>query len=93
VLIFRFTDRPRATRTVSAGRSGAGPGTALAAAGMILCVVGTLGLSAVGVGGLLAGRTATLVVLPVTPQLSVAILLGGAACLLAAGARVDLSVG
>jgi hypothetical protein len=90
VAIFRFADRPRATRTASAGRSGAGPRTALAAAGMILCVVGILGLSAVGVGGLLAGRTATLVVLPVTPQLSVAILVGGAACLLAAGARVGV---
>ena len=90
VLVFRFADRPRATRTAGARRSGAGPRTAVAAAGMILCVVGILGLSAVGVGGLLAGRTATLVVLPVTPQLSTAILVTGAACLLAAGARVDL---
>ena len=56
---------------------------------MILCVIGILGLSAVGVGGLLAGRTATLVVLPVTPHLSAAILAGGAALLLAAGFRVD----
>jgi len=35
-----------------------------AATGMALCSTGVLALSTVGVGGALAGRTATLVVLP-----------------------------
>jgi hypothetical protein len=87
VLIFRSADRPRASRATT-GASGAGPRAAVAAAGMVASVVGILGLSAVGVGGLLAGRTATLVVLPVTPQLSAAVLAAGAALLLGAGARL-----
>jgi hypothetical protein len=61
--------------------------TIAGAAGAALCVVGVLGISAVGFGGLLAGRTATLVVLPVTPLRSAAIVAAGAALLWATGRR------
>ncbi|GIJ69715.1 acyltransferase family protein [Virgisporangium ochraceum] len=74
VAAFRGADRPRAT-TVGSRRDG------FAVAGMVLCTVGVLGFSAVGFGGLLAGRTATLIVLPVTPLLS-ALLVGAGAALL-----------
>jgi hypothetical protein len=74
VAAFRGADRPRAT-TVGSRRDG------FAVAGMVLCTVGVLGFSAVGFGGLLAGRTATLIVVPVTPLLS-ALLVGAGAALL-----------
>jgi hypothetical protein len=71
VMAFRGADRPRPT-TIGAR------GTGVAIAGMALCTVGVLGFSAVGFGGLLAGRSATLIVLPVTPLLSAALLSVGA---------------
>lgn len=52
--------------------------------GMVLCAVGVLGLSAVGFAGPLSGRSATLVVLPVTAPLSAAILAAGSGLLWAA---------
>jgi hypothetical protein len=73
VLLFRRADRPRPTHV------GAPGGSVGAAVGIAFCVFGVLGLSVVGFGGLLAGRTATLVVLPVTPLISVAALATGAA--------------
>jgi hypothetical protein len=63
VAALRWADRPRRP-------SIGGPrhtGTAAAIGGAALCTLGVLGLSAVGFGGILAGRTAMLVVLPVTP--------------------------
>src|SRR3954471_5360026 len=72
VTLFRRADRPRPAR-VPAGATTAPRPTPLAAFGVALCTVGVLGFSAVGFGGVLAGRTATLVVLPVTPLLSVAL--------------------
>jgi surface polysaccharide O-acyltransferase-like enzyme len=75
VVLFRGADRPRAA-TVT-GERATGP----AIAGMALCTVGVLGFSAVGFGGLLAGRTATLVALPVTPLTSALLVAGGAALL------------
>lgn len=48
---------------------------------MVLCLTGILGLSAVGFGGALAGRTATLVVLPVTPPGSLGMIAAGAVLL------------
>jgi len=82
VFAFRRADRPRETRVPDPDRPTA-PGHRMSAAavGMVLCVLGVLGLSAVGFGGLLAGRTATLVVLPVTPLMSVAALAVGAVLL------------
>jgi hypothetical protein len=43
--------------------------------------VGVLGFSAVGFGGLLTGRTATLLVLPVSPLLAAVLLAAGAGLL------------
>jgi surface polysaccharide O-acyltransferase-like enzyme len=74
VLAFRRADRPRPAR-VTVARPGA-RGTA--ATGMVLCTLGVLGFSAVGFGGVLAGRTATLLVLPVTPLASAALIAAGA---------------
>jgi len=75
VLAFRRADRPRAASVSGSSRSG------LAAFGMALCTVGVLGFSAVGFGGLLTGRTATLLVLPVSPLLAAVLLAAGAGLL------------
>jgi len=75
VLAFRRADRPRPASVTGASRSGT------AAVGMVLCTVGVLGFSAVGFGGLLAGRTATLLVLPVSPLLAAGLLAAGAGLL------------
>ncbi|MEU5810864.1 acyltransferase [Streptomyces sp. NPDC047718] len=48
-----------------------------AAAGTTLCLLGILGLSMTGLGGLFEGRTATLVALPVTAPAAIAMALGG----------------
>ncbi|TYR49064.1 acyltransferase, partial [Streptomyces parvus] len=56
------------------GSSGAGP---LAALGATLCLLGVLGLSIVGFGGLLDGRTALLIAIPVSAPAAVAMTLGG----------------
>jgi hypothetical protein len=78
VLAFRRADRPRPV-SVSGSSTGSSAGTA--ALGMVLCTVGVLGFSAVGFGGLLAGRTATLLVLPVSPLLAAVLLATGAGLL------------
>jgi hypothetical protein len=75
VLAFRRADRPRAASVSGSSRSG------LAAFGMLLCTVGVLGFSAVGFGGPLAGRTATLLVLPVSPLVAAVLLAAGAGLL------------
>ena len=80
VALFGGADRPRA-------RPLRGGSTAVAATGMALCTAGVLGLSAVGFGGVLAGRTATLVVVPVTAAGSVAVLALGWALLAARPGR------
>ncbi len=87
VLAFRRADRPRPAR-VPDDRPTARRRTAGAATGMVLCAVGVLGFSAVGFGGILAGRTATLVVVPVTPLLSAALLATGAVLLRATRPQV-----
>jgi hypothetical protein len=86
VLAFRRADSPRpasvpAVADARRGSPAAGRSTIPAAAGMVLCTVGVLGFSAVGFGGLLAGRTATLLVLPVSPLLAALLLAAGAALL------------
>jgi hypothetical protein len=89
VLAFRRADRPRPARVPDdRDRPTARRRTAGAATGMVLCAVGVLGFSVVGFGGILAGRTATLVVVPVTPLLSAALLGVGAALLRATRPRV-----
>jgi hypothetical protein len=80
VLAFRGADRPRLASVPAQGNA-SGTRTAVAAFGMTLCAAGVLGFSAVGFGGLIAGRTATLVVVPATPLLSAVLLAAGAVLL------------
>ncbi|MGW4948055.1 acyltransferase family protein [Actinoplanes sp. NPDC004185] len=77
VLAFRRFDAPRPTviTTGSATR---------AAIGATLCTLGVLGVSIAGFGGLLEGRTATLLVVPVTAPLALALVALGASLLRAA---------
>ncbi|WP_328972091.1 acyltransferase family protein [Streptomyces sp. NBC_00239] len=63
--------RPAATAVLASGSGG------LAAAGVTLCLLGVLGLSLTGLGGLLEGRTATLIAFPVTAPAAVAMVLAG----------------
>ncbi|MFI0879014.1 acyltransferase [Streptomyces sp. CS149] len=75
VAAFRTFERPAAPATPGApGSSAAGP---LAALGATLCLLGVLGLSIVGFGGLLDGRTALLIAIPVSAPAAVAMTLGG----------------
>ncbi len=76
VAAFRTFERPAAPTTSpgTPGASGAGP---LAALGATLCLLGVLGLSMVGFGGLLDGRTALLIAIPVSAPAAVAMTLGG----------------
>ncbi|MFJ6237329.1 Acyltransferase family protein [Streptomyces sp. MnatMP-M77] len=78
VAAFRTFERPAAPTAPGApgasGASGSGP---LAALGATLCLLGVLGLSMVGFGGLLDGRTALLIAIPVSAPAAVAMTLGG----------------
>lgn len=76
VVAFRRAERPRLAplRSSPPGRPAR---SALAAVGAAACCLGVLGLSATGFGGILAGRSVTLVVLPMTAPLAVALVLGG----------------
>ncbi|OKK16735.1 acyltransferase [Streptomyces sp. CB00455] len=61
----------------------AGPGAApgngpLAAAGTVLCLLGVLGLSTTGLGGLLDGHSATLIAFPVTAPAAIGMAVAGA---------------
>ncbi|MFD0422771.1 acyltransferase family protein [Streptomyces parvus] len=71
VAAFRTFERPAAATTPVQGH---GP---LAALGATLCLLGVLGLSIVGFGGLLDGRTALLIAIPVSAPAAVAMTLGG----------------
>ncbi|MEU3778583.1 acyltransferase [Streptomyces sp. NPDC032472] len=70
VALFRRFEAPAAAPTAP----GSGP---RAAAGITLCLLGVLGLSMTGLGGLFDGHTATLVALPVTAPAAIAMALGG----------------
>ncbi|MFJ2437205.1 acyltransferase [Streptomyces anulatus] len=74
VAAFRVFERPVPARPGAAGSTGASP---LAALGATLCLLGVLGLSMVGFGGLLDGRTALLIAIPVSAPAAVAMTLGG----------------
>ncbi|MFE3433336.1 acyltransferase family protein [Streptomyces sp. NPDC059171] len=65
---------PGAGPLAATGAPGSGP---LAALGATLCLLGVLGLSMVGFGGLLDGRTALLIAIPVSAPAAVAMTLGG----------------
>ncbi|MCX5198942.1 acyltransferase [Streptomyces sp. NBC_00249] len=58
----------------SAGGTGSGP---VAALGITLCLLGILGLSMTGLGGILEGHSATLVALPVTAPAALVMACGG----------------
>jgi hypothetical protein len=77
VAAFRRADRPRPARTRPAVRARRRRAL-VAAAGAALCVAGVLGFSAVGFGGMLTGRSATLVVIPITPMAATVLLSAGA---------------
>lgn len=74
VAAFRAFERPAPAPPGAAGATGAGP---LAALGATFCLLGVLGLSMVGFGGLLDGRTALLIAIPVSAPAAVAMTLGG----------------
>ncbi|MGW6616556.1 acyltransferase family protein [Streptomyces erythrochromogenes] len=66
--------RPAARQADTAGTA-AGP---VAALGITLCLLGVLGLSMTGLGGLLDGHSATLIAVPLTAPAAIAMALGGA---------------
>uniref|UniRef100_A0AAU2JR68 Acyltransferase n=1 Tax=Streptomyces sp. NBC_00049 TaxID=2903617 RepID=A0AAU2JR68_9ACTN len=73
VACFRRFEAPSPSPAALA--AGSGPA---AAAGITLCLLGILGLSMTGLGGLLDGHSATLIALPVTAPAAIAMALGGA---------------
>ncbi|MGI5139463.1 acyltransferase family protein [Streptomyces sp. CA-106110] len=74
VAVFRVFEKPSGAREPSAPRAWAGPAAAL---GVTLCLFGVLGLSMVGFGGLLQGRTALLIAVHVTAPAAVVMTLSG----------------
>ncbi|MFG2714056.1 acyltransferase [Streptomyces goshikiensis] len=70
VAVFRRFEAPAA----GAAAPGSGPGAAL---GVTCCLLGILGLSMTGLGGLLEGHSATLVALPLTAPAAIGMALGG----------------
>ncbi|MFJ1590731.1 acyltransferase [Kitasatospora albolonga] len=77
VAAFRTFERPAppsATAPATTPGTGSGP---LAALGVTLCLLGVLGLSMVGLAGLLEGRTALLIAVPVSAPAAVAMTLCG----------------
>ncbi|MFI1251730.1 acyltransferase [Streptomyces anulatus] len=77
VAAFRAFERPVSAPPGAAGAAGATGAGPLAALGATLCLLGVLGLSMVGFGGLLDGRTALLIAIPVSAPAAVAMTLGG----------------
>ncbi|MFD3551392.1 acyltransferase [Streptomyces goshikiensis] len=71
VAVFRRFEAPAAG---AAAAPGSGPGAAL---GVTCCLLGILGLSMTGLGGLLEGHSATLVALPLTAPAAIGMALGG----------------
>lgn len=73
VALFRRFERPSAASVGTRYRaSGAG-----AALGVVLCLFGVLGLSAVGFAGMLEGHSATLIAFQITAPAAVGLALGG----------------
>ncbi|MEU1169874.1 acyltransferase family protein [Streptomyces microflavus] len=78
VAAFRTFERPAAPAAPPATATAPGTGSApLAALGATLCLLGVLGLSMVGLAGLLEGRTALLIAVPVSAPAAVAATLCG----------------
>lgn len=77
VALFRRFEAPaRPGPAASPGSTAAGGGP-LAALGITLCLLGILGLSMTGLGGLLEGHSATLIAVPVTAPAAIGMALGG----------------
>ncbi|UQX01505.1 acyltransferase [Streptomyces sp. RerS4] len=72
VACFRRFESP--SRGDAGASSGNGP---VAAVGVTLCLLGVLGLSMTGLGGLLEGHSATLVAFPITAPVALVMALGG----------------
>ncbi|ARE76159.1 MULTISPECIES: acyltransferase [unclassified Streptomyces] len=80
VALFRRFEAPRPNAPAPGQAPGPAPrrtGGPLAALGITLCLLGVLGLSMTGLGGLLDGHSATLIALPVTAPAAIAMALGG----------------
>lgn len=75
VALFRRAERPRLGSARGPARS------AIAAFGAAACCLGVLGLSATGFGGILAGRSVTMVVLPMSAPVAALLVLAGWALL------------
>ncbi|MEU9377931.1 acyltransferase [Streptomyces sp. NPDC048255] len=75
---FEAPARPAPAAEAASGpapaRRGSGAGAAL---GITLCLLGVLGLSMTGLGGLLEGHSATLIALPVTAPAAIGMAVGG----------------
>ncbi|MEU9283742.1 acyltransferase [Streptomyces sp. NPDC048275] len=74
VALFRRCERRSSVRELASSSAG---GRGVAALGVTLCLFGVLGLSMVGFGGLLDGRTAVLVAVRVTAPVAVAMTFAG----------------
>ncbi|MEU8774649.1 acyltransferase [Streptomyces sp. NPDC048606] len=66
--------------------SGRGP---VAAVGVTLCLLGVLGLSMTGLGGLLEGHSATLIAFPITAPVAIAMAVGGRLLVERSGPRAE----
>ncbi|MFF7078872.1 acyltransferase family protein [Streptomyces lavendulae] len=74
---FRRFEAPGAAARGAVREEGPGSGP-VAAAGITLCLLGILGLSMTGLGGLLQGHSAVLIALPVTAPAAIGMAVGGA---------------
>ncbi|MGO4463451.1 acyltransferase [Streptomyces sp. M-16] len=77
VACFRRFEAPGASARGAVRDEGPGSGP-VAAAGITLCLLGILGLSMTGLGGLLQGHSAVLIALPVTAPAAIGMAVGGA---------------
>ncbi|MDH6541942.1 acyltransferase family protein [Streptomyces lavendulae] len=77
VACFRRFEAPGAAARGAVREEGPGSGP-VAAAGITLCLLGILGLSTTGLGGLLQGHSAVLIALPVTAPAAIGMAVGGA---------------
>lgn len=77
VACFRRFEAPGASARGAVRDEGPGSGP-VAAAGITLCLLGILGLSMTGLGGLLQGHSAVLIALPVTAPAAIGMAVVGA---------------
>ncbi len=78
VALFRRFEAPGPAAPVPGPAAAPAPGSGpRAALGTTLCLLGILGLSMTGLGGLLEGHSATLIALPVTAPAAIGMALGG----------------